>query len=73
MTLSLGNTMGTLTAIAYDAGGRETGRSELSSAYGPFGVAMRPEKDTVKPGEIVTTTVKVTGEKTLGRADFKDI
>lgn len=27
----------------------------------------------LKPGEIVTTTVKVTGEKTLGRADFKDI
>ena len=27
----------------------------------------------LKPSEVVTTTVKVTGEKTLGRADFKDI
>ena len=27
----------------------------------------------LKTGELVTTTVKVTGEKTLGRADFQDI
>ena len=27
----------------------------------------------LKTGEVVTTTVKVTGEKTLGRADFQDI
>ena len=27
----------------------------------------------LKTGELVTTTVKVTGPKTLGRADFKDI
>ena len=27
----------------------------------------------LKTGDVVTTTVKVTGEKTLGRADFQDI
>ena len=50
---------GTLSAVAYDANGRETGRSELSSAAGPFGVAVRPEKDTVKPGEIVYVPVNI--------------
>ena len=52
---------GTLTAVAYDASGRETGRSELSSAIGPFGIAVRPEKDTVKPGEIVYVPVNIEG------------
>ena len=52
---------GTLSAVAYDANGRETGRSELSSAAGPFGVAVRPEKDTVKPGEIVYVPVTLEG------------
>jgi hypothetical protein len=27
----------------------------------------------LKEGEVVTSTVKVTGDKTLGRADFQDI
>ena len=31
---------GTLTAVAYDASGRETGRSELQSASGPFGKSI---------------------------------
>ncbi len=52
---------GTVTAVAYDASGRETGRSELVSAAGPFGIAVRPEKDTVKPGEIVFIPVNIEG------------
>ena len=52
---------GTLTAVAYDASGREVGRSELRSASGPFGIAVRPEKTEVKPGEIVYVPVNVEG------------
>ena len=52
---------GTVTAIAYDASGRETGRSTLSSASGPFGIAVRPEKDTVMPGEILYVPVNIEG------------
>ena len=56
---------GTVTAVAYDASGRETGRSELQSASGPFGIAVRPEKDTVKPGEIVYVPVNIEGANGL--------
>ena len=52
---------GTLTAVAYDASGRETGRSELVSASGPFGIAVRPEKCHAKPGEIVYVPVNIEG------------
>ena len=56
---------GTVTAVAYDASGRETGRSELVSASGPFGVAVRPEKTAVKPGEIVYVPVNIEGANGL--------
>ena len=56
---------GTLTAVAYDASGRETGRSELCSASGPFGIAVRPEKTEVKPGEIVFVPVNMEGANGL--------
>ena len=52
---------GTVTAVAYDASGRETGRSELVSASGTFGVAVRPEKTMSKPGEIVYVPVNIEG------------
>ena len=52
---------GTVTAVAYDAFGRETGRSELVSASGTFGVAVRPEKTMSKPGEIVYVPVNIEG------------
>ena len=52
---------GTLTAVAYDAYGTETGRSELTSAKGPFQVVPRPEADKVKPGDIVYVPVTVEG------------
>ena len=56
---------GTVTAVAYDASGRETGRSELVSAKGPFGVAVRPEKTEAKPGEIVYVPVNIEGSNGL--------
>ena len=56
---------GTVTAVAYDASGHETGRSELVSASGPFGVAVRPEKTAVKPGEIVYVPVNIEGANGL--------
>ena len=52
---------GTVTAVAFDASGRESGRSELVSASGPAGVVVRPEKDTVRPGEIVYVPVNIEG------------
>ncbi len=56
---------GTLTAVAYDASGRQTGSTELSSASGPFAIAVRPEKDTVKPGQIVFVPVNIEGANGL--------
>lgn len=50
---------GTLTAVAFDASGRETGRSELRSATGPFALAVRPECSEASPGQIVYVPVTV--------------
>ena len=52
---------GTVTAVAYDASGRETGRSELLSADAPLKIAVRPEKCHAKPGEIVYVPVNIEG------------
>ncbi len=49
---------GTLTAVAYDAAGRETGRSELTSASGAS-ITVRPEKAAAKPGEIVYVPINM--------------
>ena len=43
---------GTLEAAAYDAGGREIGRSRLTSA-GNANITLRPEKAEAAPGEVV--------------------
>ena len=58
-------TPGTLTAVAYDASGHETGRSELRSASGPCSIALHPEKFEVKPGEIVFIPVNIEGKNGL--------
>lgn len=50
---------GTVTAVAYDASGRETGRRELISAAAPLKIAVRPEKADVRPGEIVYVPVNI--------------
>ena len=52
---------GTVTAVAYDASGRETGRSELISAAAPLKIAVRPEKADVRPGGIVYVPVNIEG------------
>ncbi|MBO6157700.1 MAG: DUF4982 domain-containing protein [Firmicutes bacterium] len=52
---------GTLTAVSFDAGGRETGRSELISASGPARIAVRPEKAKVMAGEILYVPVNIEG------------
>lgn len=53
---------GTLTAVVYDASGRERGRSELHSATGQTQIRVIPEEKAVKAGEIVYVPVAVTGE-----------
>ncbi|MBQ6035888.1 MAG: DUF4982 domain-containing protein [Lachnospiraceae bacterium] len=53
---------GTVAAAAYDAGGRETGRSELSSADGVRKITVSPEKKEAGPGEILYVPVCITGE-----------
>ena len=52
---------GTVTAAAYDASGREVGRSNLTSADAPLKIAVRPEKAEVRPGEIVYVPVNIEG------------
>ena len=52
---------GTLTAVAYDASGREVGRSELASADAPLKIAVRPEKAEVRPGGIIYVPVNIEG------------
>ncbi|MBQ9642854.1 MAG: DUF4982 domain-containing protein [Lachnospiraceae bacterium] len=52
---------GTLTAAAYDAAGKETGRSELISAAGPYKPVVRPEKSEAKSGEILYVRVNIEG------------
>ena len=54
-------TPGALTAVSYDASGRELGRSELRSAEAPVHIALHPEKESVSPGEIVYAPVTVEG------------
>ena len=53
---------GTLTAISYDASGREIGRSEIHSANGTAKIAVEPEKTKAKPGEILYIPVNIVGD-----------
>lgn len=53
---------GTVTAIAYDAVGNETGKSTLSSAEGKNRIQLEPEETVVKAGEIVYIPVSIAGE-----------
>lgn len=53
---------GKLEAVAFDAGGRETGRSMLESATGKAHLAVQPEQKTATPGEIVYVAVNVIGD-----------
>lgn len=53
---------GTLTAVAYDAIGREVSRRDLCSAIGTPKVAVKPEKETAKAGEILYVPIEMVGE-----------
>ena len=53
---------GTLTAVAYDENGHETGRGQLTSAADTLRIALHPEKSDVKPGEIVYIPVNIEDE-----------
>lgn len=53
---------GKLTAVAYDAMGREISRRTLESAEGKTKVVVAPEKETVHPGEICYIPVEIVGE-----------
>lgn len=52
---------GVLTAVAFEAGGREAGRSELISADAPLHISVNPEKKEVGSGEIVYVPVTIEG------------
>ena len=53
---------GTLTAVAYDATGREVSRTDLVSATGKTRVAVKPEVTSAKAGEVVYVPVQIVGE-----------
>ncbi|MBD5393200.1 MAG: glycoside hydrolase family 2 protein [Lachnospiraceae bacterium] len=53
---------GTLTAVAYDEGGREISRNELRSASGKISVVIKPEVKSAKPGGIIYVPVALEGE-----------
>ncbi|MDR0884996.1 MAG: DUF4982 domain-containing protein [Clostridiales Family XIII bacterium] len=55
-------THGTLTAVAYDANGKETGRSILESADANLRLRVTPEDTTVPSGEIVYIDIDIVGE-----------
>lgn len=53
---------GKLTAVAYDASGREVSRTELTSATGKASVTVKPEVTTAMPGQIVYVPIEILGE-----------
>ena len=64
---------GTLTAVAFDAGGKELSRSKLVSASNGTAIRVRPEKPQVNPGEVVYVPVTIEGANgiTESNADRK--
>nr|MBQ4456775.1 DUF4982 domain-containing protein [Clostridia bacterium] len=55
-------TPGTLTAVSYDASGKEIARSEMRSAS-KAEIAVKPEKKTAQPGEIVYIPVEIADQQ----------
>lgn len=55
-------TPGTLTAVSYDASGREISRAELQSATGKAKIRVLPEEPEIKAGDIVYVDVDIVGE-----------
>lgn len=52
---------GILTAVIFDADGKELGRSELRSSVGKPRIRLTPEENSVRPGEIVYVPVTLVG------------
>ena len=53
---------GKLTAVAYDVSGCEVSHRDLESASGKLSVAVKPEVQTAKTGEIIYIPVEIVGE-----------
>lgn len=53
---------GTITAVVYDAGGREIGRNELYSAKGKVRISAVPEEAEIQAGDIAYIPVTLVGE-----------
>lgn len=53
---------GTLTAVAYDDGGRELSRNELKSAIGDLRLLVEPEEAVVQADNIIYIPVSLVGE-----------
>lgn len=53
---------GELKAVAYDLQGTAQGERKLMSAAGKIGIRITPERETVKPGEVVYLDVSLVGE-----------
>lgn len=53
---------GVLTAVSYDADGRELARADLTSATGELSLAVKPEVSAAKIGEIIYVPVEIVGE-----------
>lgn len=51
---------GEITAVSYDEGGNETGRQTLKTAGEDTILQIRPEKSTVKPGELAFVQLQYT-------------
>ncbi len=56
---------GTLIAVSYDISGRETGRTELTSATGKTTIRVMPEENTINAGEIVYVPIDLVGENNI--------
>lgn len=53
---------GVLTAISYNASGKEIGRSELVSATGETTIRVRPEEKKVTVGDIAYVAIEIVGK-----------
>ncbi|MGN0350239.1 MAG: glycoside hydrolase family 2 TIM barrel-domain containing protein [Roseburia sp.] len=53
---------GELTAVVYDAEGRENGRSSLASACGQIRLDVQAEETAVKEGDVVYVDIAIRGE-----------
>jgi hypothetical protein len=66
-------TPGALTAIAFDADGREISRHTLTSSDGKIHITVAPELDTVRAGQLAYVNIGIAGENGIieSNADAK--